>query len=234
MFVAAALIRIIYPLPYRTSCVGYDASTKRYAKSVCGLTEVPSDMPAQTEVVYLPANRIENIPDGAFSHLARCTYLDLSMNGLTELRPETFSGLSSLKELYLRVNRLTELRPETFTGLSSLEVLDLYQNNIGSIASRTFAGLIELRTLLLFINGLRTVEEDWFYPGFNFTNLILSHNPLQCDRRMCWIKQAERDGRITWPTDYMGEVYKPECENYPSVDWDDVDLSCPAPGESYS
>ena len=237
-------------------CTGYDSSSSEYWMQLCSLTAVPQDIPAEAVEVDLSINQISDIPEGALSHLSHCARLNLYGNRLTELRPGMFQGLRALETLALSRNRITtiqprtfqELRalvyldlgsnrittiqPHTFQGLRALEGLYLSSNDITTIQPRTFAGLKQLRTLWLHSNKLTTCEEAWFDPGYNFTELSLSENPLQCDRRMCWIKQAERDKRITWYTDpYDGEVYKPDCENYKGVDWDDVTLTCPASGK---
>ena len=55
--------------------------------------------------------------------------------------------------------------------------------------------------------------------------VTLGGNPFQCDWRMCWIKQAERDEWLTY-TIYLQHGIRPECENFPDQDWDDIDLDC--------
>ena len=58
--------------------------------------------------------------------------------------------------------------------------------------------------------------------------LFLDENPLQCDSRMCWIKDAERDGRIKLKDKWNP---KPQCVNYPGVHWDNIKLTCDASGK---
>ena len=45
--------------------------------------------------------------------------------------------------------------------------------------------------------------------------LIISGNPLQCDSRLCWIKEGEEEGWITWPIIQDRQLTdKPGCENF--------------------
>lgn len=52
----------------------------------------------------------------------------------------------------------------------------------------------------------------------------LYRNPWQCDARLCWLREADRDGwlrLIAWVPDYALN-----CRNYPGVPWTEVDLGC--------
>ena len=94
-----------------------------------------------------------------------------------------------------------------------------------------FNTLTSLERLWLQDNELVTLEEGLFNtPLRTSLELWLRDNPLHCDVRMCWIKQAERVGHITWYT-WVGETHRPECKNQPGVHWDNITLNC-EPGQS--
>ena len=56
----------------------------------------------------------------------------------------------------------------------------------------------------------------------------LTGNPLECGPCMCWIKQAERDGWLSYRIrfDLPGDG-RLDCVNYDET-WEDVDLGCGA------
>ena len=54
--------------------------------------------------------------------------------------------------------------------------------------------------------------------------LQLQGNPLECDEKLFWIKEAEHSGLITWVKN-RGDPAVPECENFSNENWKDVTLS---------
>ena len=233
----------------------------KYDKKHCGLTQVPTDIPPKTKEVLLFFNDINEIPYGAFSHLTQCTFLSLQNNKLTHLASGMFDGLQALQVLVLssnyiadiktrtflhltscnwlslKENRLIAIRSNMFVGLQSLKKLVLSQNIIFNIDPGSFVNLIKLSTLLLSKNYLTTLDRNVFR-SLNLTSLYLkiNDNPLLCDSRLCWIKQGEREEwLLIHDTDRNGtELYKPQCVNYPGVDWDDISLTCPAVGKRHT
>ena len=233
----------------------------KYDKKHCGLTQVPTDIPPTAKEVSLYFNDINEIPYGAFSHLTQCTFLSLQNNKLSHLASGMFDGLRALQVLVLssnyiakietetflhltsctwlslKENRLITIRSNMFVGLQSLKKLILSQNIIFKIEPGSFANLIQLSTLLLSKNYLTTLDRKVF-SSLNLTSLYLkiNGNPLLCDSKLCWIKQGEREEwLLIHDTDINGtELYKPQCVNYPGVDWDDISLTCPAVGKRHT
>ena len=201
------------------------------------------NLPNCTEL-NLSSNKIQDIPSGAFKNLSSCTELNMGKNRLTHIRTLIFDGLSSLEDLDLRSNQISDIDPgsffrllqcthlwlpynqltylgaETFKGLVSLDLLDLYSNQISFIEDGTFSHLPRIRVIYLSNNNLVTPPETHF--------LFLDGNPLHYDSRMCWLKQAERDGRLKLSG---RRDHKPQCVNYPGLHWDNITLICDESGK---
>ena len=189
-----------------SECDGYNSHRQDYVQTLCRLTEVPEDIPAQAREVWLDGNFITHIRDGVFQHLMVCTELFLDQNDLTEVRAGMWEGLTSLTMLSLSFNQISTIPVGAFNTLTSLERLYLSYNQLVTLVEGVFN------------TPLRTSLE-----------LTLNRNPLQCDVRMCWIKQAEWVGHITWDT--WGGDRRPQCKNQPGVHWDNITLNC-EPGQS--
>ena len=182
-----------------------------YQRTGCGLTQVPSEIPAEATLVRLDNNKISVISPAAFSNLTKCTILWLSGNKLINISAAVFDNMSQLK------------------------VLNLENNQIDNIQSGAFAKLTAMKVLNLQGNALTTLERDVFgklYP--TYLTLLLSRNPLECDSRICWIKQFERDGWIMLNYNRDNNFLpKPDCTNYPGQNWDNVTLTCPSEGTDF-
>ena len=146
-----------------------------------GLTEIPTDIPAGATWVDLSENHITTIRAGSFSHLARCALLWLDNNQISEINPAAFRGLTSLRRLYLHTNKLTHISPGTFSGLTSLNNLWLSNNRLTGLSSDLFLDLP--RPLRLLLGNPDNNDPD---------------NAFLCDESLCWLKQEEQDGTVTF------------------------------------
>ncbi|KAM3836050.1 leucine-rich repeat-containing protein 3B-like [Diretmus argenteus] len=82
------------------------------------LTEIPQDLPNDTQHIYLDSNLFTTVPTNAFAGLPLLVELDLSHNELSQLEPGAFRGLgSSLQFLDLSSNKLVNFTPDAFEGL---------------------------------------------------------------------------------------------------------------------
>ena len=194
----------------------------------------------------LENNIISEIEPGSFNGLTRLRLLDLGHNRIGDVRPDMWVGLDSLVTLALRSNGIGTLSAGVFSSLGTLKILILDSNDlqtvdvdwfhgldylerlflngneITSIAPGTFANLRHLFLLELHDNRLMTMSEDVLYTGRTFGILLtLNGNPLRCDTRLCWVKQDQIHGRLQ-----IVSTFKPQCANYPRVDWDKVKLPC--------
>ena len=235
-------------------------SLVEYKRAQCGLTQVPKDIPPTAKKVYLHLNKIKTINKGAFSYLTHCTFLNLQNNELTHLRRGMFDGLQALEQLVLssnsietiekgsflhltsctwlslNENKLTHIQSDMFKGLQSLNKLMLSQNNVSKIEPGTFTDLTQLKALLLSKNYLVTLDRSVFRsPHQTSLYLKINDNPLLCDCRVCWIKQGEQDEWLSVHDTLTNgtEVDKPECVNYPGIDWHNISLTCSEVGKRY-
>ncbi|XP_012634507.2 leucine-rich repeat-containing protein 3 [Microcebus murinus] len=88
--------------------------------SARGLQEVPRDVPADTVLLKLDANKISHVPNGAFQHLAQLRELDLSQNLIETIGPAAFSGLAgALRLLDLSHNRIRRIPKDALGKLSA-------------------------------------------------------------------------------------------------------------------
>ena len=199
------------------------------------------------EKLHLFDNKISYIEPGAFRSLSHLEYLDLDENELTDitsgmwegldelefllvgenhvtsLSPGVFKTLKNLKLLHLKRNGLTEIHGATWQGLDSLEELELGFNHIEIIHQFGFSNLPNLKKLSLEYNRLTTITKNVFRPEDfplghpDHLKLWISQNPLECDSRMCWMK----DEWITWHNGHT-----PMCQNHPDLPWNKISLDC--------
>ena len=118
-----------------------------------------------------------------------------------------------------------------FEGLFSLEELNLSHNKISVISPGTFAAFVQLHKVSLSGNELTTLRFNMF-DSANYPNpighptelaLALDGNPLRCNKKMCWVKEAEEEGWIRFQYEYS---WVPTCVNYKGIPWKNINLKC--------
>ena len=198
------------------------------------------------KTLILANNLISEIEAGTFSDLVHLEYLKLKGNKLTEVRADMWLGLVNLKDLLIDDNEIDHLPDGAFssmTKLTSLDVsgnrlteatgemfrgLDLWSLNIGGNRISSIQGLQRAFYVYFTNNQLTTLEEDAFLPDDEDSpriNLHFPRNPFHCDQRMCWLKKAEKSKRVFFYY-WSYATSSPSCENFPGVDWREVDLGC--------
>ena len=152
---------------------------------------------------------METIETGVFRKLTQCMKIKLDSNRLSLIKKGMFDGLKALEELSLTMNKITYIEPGSFQNL------------------------MQLRKLYLYSNELTTLEQNVFNLAYHPSDvtLLLFHNPLRCNSSLCWMKQGEQDGWISWYYDF--DMFAPECGNYPGVAWADLKLPCAIPGKRW-
>ena len=153
--------------------------------------------------------------------------LDLSFNDISNIAENTFSLMGNLEILELSWNNISVIISGSFQRLRSLQELYLSRNYISNMEQKSLSGLPQLNALHISGNSLLTLEKDIFYPEDfpesdghpSSLELSLRYNSIDCDRRMCWIKEGEQDGWLSWYINNRGKVYKPDCVNNPNSRW---------------
>ncbi|XP_039605249.1 leucine-rich repeat-containing G-protein coupled receptor 6 [Polypterus senegalus] len=106
------------------------------------------------------------------------SYLDLSMNNISTLRPESFRNLHFLEELRLSGNRLRNIPSQAFTGLYNLKVLMLQNNQLQQLPDEVPWDLPNLQSLRLDANLISDVPEKMFSGLRSLRHLWLDDNAL--------------------------------------------------------
>ncbi|XP_009982903.1 PREDICTED: platelet glycoprotein Ib alpha chain-like [Tauraco erythrolophus] len=183
------------------------------------LSAVPPDLPADTGILLLNANRLVSVSTAALLPLAQLQDLDLSDNGLVALHTGpplpslrelilsrntlgALPALQGLPDLDLRGNRLRTLPPEVFAGLRALKDLDLSDNLLEELPQELLQDLQKLEILWLSGNRLQTLPTDFFPEGHFFAYVFLTENPWHCDCALRYLRN--------WIRQNEGSVYQPD------------------------
>uniref|UniRef100_A0A8B9FCQ5 LRC3B protein n=1 Tax=Amazona collaria TaxID=241587 RepID=A0A8B9FCQ5_9PSIT len=93
---------------------------KTFRCSNARLTEVPRDIPNDTNKLYLDSNRIPFLPRDAFRELPLLLELDLSHNAIASVESGAFRGLAEhLRSLDLSSNKLVSVSKDAFSNLQA-------------------------------------------------------------------------------------------------------------------
>ncbi|KAJ8258068.1 hypothetical protein GJAV_G00192810 [Gymnothorax javanicus] len=125
--------------------------------SKLGLSAVPEDLSPFTSYLDLSMNNISNLQPSAFRNLRYLTELRLSGNQLKEIPKQVFTGLYKLKMLMLQNNQIERLPSEAPWDLPNLQSLHLDANLISEVPEQTFLGLHSLKHLWLDDNALTEI-----------------------------------------------------------------------------
>ena len=139
------------------------------------LSAVPPDLPLDTGILLLNANRLASLSTATFLPLTQLQDLDLSHNGLAALH--TGPLLLSLKELILSHNALGAL--PALQGLPELTRLAVANNSLATLAPGAFRTVPRLQDLDLRGNRLRTLPQEAFAGLTALKDLDLSDNLLE-------------------------------------------------------
>ncbi|XP_028156875.1 protein slit [Ostrinia furnacalis] len=158
----------------------YGARSVSVTCARASLSEVPKDLPLNTDALLMSDNALGQIKsDGLFGRLPDLTKLDFRNNGITVIEDNAFDGAANIQELLLDGNLLQTVTDKMFFGLHSLTVLSLGENKIKCITPGAFDHLTMLSTL------------------------NLEHNPLECTCHISWLSTWLRSRRLA-PTATCG------------------------------
>lgn len=141
------------------------------------LYSIPDRLPANTQVLLLQANNIEEVKN-ADHFPVNLTGLDLSQNNLSAMVNINFTNAHQVLSVYLEENKLVELTEECFSGLVNLQELYINHNLISTISPIAFAGVGNLLRLHLNSNRLQVVNSEWFKAMPHLEILMIGENPI--------------------------------------------------------
>uniref|UniRef100_A0A8C1MHC4 Leucine-rich repeat-containing G-protein coupled receptor 6-like n=1 Tax=Cyprinus carpio TaxID=7962 RepID=A0A8C1MHC4_CYPCA len=144
-----------------------------------GLSSVPTDISPLTSYLDLSMNNISEIQPSAFHNLHFLSELRLDANLIVEVPARTLSGMRSLRHLWLDDNALTEIPVRALNDLSSLQAMTLALNRITHIPDYAFRNLSNLVVLHLHNNMIRTLGQNCFEGLHSLETLELNFNDLQ-------------------------------------------------------
>ncbi|XP_049318830.1 leucine-rich repeat-containing G-protein coupled receptor 6 isoform X1 [Astyanax mexicanus] len=125
--------------------------------SELGLSAVPADLSPFTSYLDLSMNNISEIQPNTFQNLPFLTELRLSGNQLKTISGSALYGLKNLKVLMLQNNQLEKLDSSDVWDLPNLLSLRLDANLIDEVPAQTFSRMRSLRHLWLDDNALTEV-----------------------------------------------------------------------------
>src|SRR6218665_3090022 len=134
-----------------------------------GLTDVPSDGPYETRLLFLDGNKITTLGKPAiYQNLGQLQVLDLSRNRIRTLEDGIFQYLGNLQVLDFSFNSINATGRDAFVGLSSLQCLNLSFNPLPHLLQHGFfSPLVRLTQL-----NLTSTRVDFMPEAFlNLTNL---------------------------------------------------------------
>ncbi|XP_012874886.1 PREDICTED: leucine-rich repeat-containing G-protein coupled receptor 5 isoform X1 [Dipodomys ordii] len=122
-----------------------------------GLSELPTNLSVFTSYLDLSMNNITQLLLNPLHSLRFLEELRLAGNALTYIPKGAFAGLYSLKVLMLQNNQLRQVPTEALQNLRSLQSLRLDANHISYVPPSCFRGLHSLRHLWLDDNALTEI-----------------------------------------------------------------------------
>ena len=137
-------------------------SDRKYYKEDQGLTEIPTDIPAEALEVHIAFIHFTKIEANMFANLSQCTFFSLGYNKISDIEPGAFNGSTAVTRILLYYNQIKELKPGIFTGLRALDFLNLFGNQISVVIPGTFDGLTALTELTLHQNQIRELKPGTF------------------------------------------------------------------------
>lgn len=190
-----------------------------------GLTQVPRNLPSETERLDLQGNNITVIFDSDLQDMGKLRILQLTDNQIHTIERDAFQDLVNLERLRLNGNSLRHIPDNSFSTLNNLFRLDLSHNMIAVIGRKTLRGIQaiknlqmdnnritciddqalrtfkDLETLTVNNNNLTWIGKDMFNNMFRLRTLRLNDNLLHCDCQLSWLarylRNNPRQGQFT-------------------------------------
>uniref|UniRef100_A0A8C6YKY1 Uncharacterized protein n=1 Tax=Nothoprocta perdicaria TaxID=30464 RepID=A0A8C6YKY1_NOTPE len=145
------------------ACVCYTEPKITISCQQQGLTAIPTEIPIQSQRIFLHNNKITLVRSTSFTSCRNMTILWIHSNNISLIEPGAFYGLNKLEELDLSDNtNLKFINPITFRGLIHLHTLHLDRCGLLELSTGLFRGLFSLQYLYLQDNNLQNLLDDTF------------------------------------------------------------------------
>ncbi|XP_059683872.1 reticulon-4 receptor [Gavia stellata] len=162
------------------ACVCYSEPKITISCQQQGLTAIPTEIPIQSQRIFLHNNKITLVRSTSFTSCRNMTILWIHSNNISLIEPGAFYGLNKLEELDLSDNtNLKSINPVTFRGLVHLHTLHLDRCGLLELSTGLFRGLFSLQYLYLQDNNLQNLLDDTFIDLANLTYLFLHGNKIK-------------------------------------------------------
>ena len=160
---------LVYILPVATGFT--------YRCNSCGLSSIPSHIPAETTEVHLQKNQIVSILRTSLMTAPNITLLVLSRNRLRNVEVGSFSGLK-ITTLTMPYNQLTSV-PHIEPLAYSLSILNLDRNRISTVEPYTFSNFTKFKRLYLQRNSITSLPDFALHlPRATFYSFYLDRNRI--------------------------------------------------------
>ncbi|XP_044259557.1 protein slit isoform X2 [Tribolium madens] len=181
-----------------------------------GFTQVPKNIPPETERLDLQGNNITVLFESDFQDLGKLRILQLTDNQIHTIERDAFQDLVNLERLRLNGNYIRHIPDNLFSTTPNLFRLDISHNLISVIGRKTLRGITtiknlqldnnritciddqalrsfkDLEILTLNNNNLTWIGKDMFSNMFRLRTLRLSDNLLHCDCQLSWLARYLR------------------------------------------
>ena len=146
------------------------------------LNEIPPSFPETTNILLLTNNKITSVADNSFFDCTGLKLLDMAVNKLDKITPETFADLLNLETLFIGENNISKIESNTFNKNEQMIFLDISFNSLNNLSHNSLRGISSLKTLLLANNNIEFDKLD------NDTFIDLKHLELLTMHGNAWPK----------------------------------------------
>ncbi|XP_058598020.1 leucine-rich repeat-containing G-protein coupled receptor 5 isoform X3 [Neofelis nebulosa] len=137
-----------------------------------GLSELPSNLSVFTSYLDLSMNNISQLPPSPLHSLRFLEEFMLQNNHLRQVPAGALQNLRSLQSLRLDANHISYVPPSCFSGLHSLRHLWLDDNALTEIPVQAFGSLSALQAMTLALNKIHHIPD---YAFGNLSSLVVLH-----------------------------------------------------------
>uniref|UniRef100_A0A8C6Z7R7 Leucine rich repeats and transmembrane domains 1 n=1 Tax=Nothoprocta perdicaria TaxID=30464 RepID=A0A8C6Z7R7_NOTPE len=168
-------------------CLCYTVSKTADCKNR-GLTEIPTHLPPEIQILQLQNNRIWKIHQNSFTGTPLLKILDLSNNSISSLAPGAFQKLKYLQVLNLTRNLIHYIENKTFSFLPHLKELDLSSNSIIRLPETLGNSTGNITLLSVKHNKLQRMDRVLLESLPNLKVVLFKDNPWQCNCNVFGLK----------------------------------------------